>query len=456
MAEVTLNQILDSREARVKKQKDILNRFGFPLVSFTMNIAGPIKTSPLIERSFFEGIKLLKNSLPQDSIIYQDIEIKSTGCQAIFSIKYEAVKIKAICSSIEESLTIGRLFDMDVINTDGSKLERQTPRNCIVCGSPGKVCVAGRLHSISDIQSVTREIMENYFFLLDKERCSALAVKSLLDEVYTTPKPGLVDCRNSGSHTDMDISTFEKSAHVLKPYFDECFSIGKNTANLSPDRTFSLLRNAGILAEKSMYDATGGINTHKGVIYSMGILCASIARLWLPENPFRCASDICMESANIVKEAVKKDFEQADPTSAGGRLYLKYGIRGIRGEVASGFDSVLKIGLPRYKELRNKNFNSNDAGAITLLYLISNVKDTNLYHRGGIKGAEDAVEVTKKLLTDFPEPSKKQIEELDEAFIKQNLSPGGCADLLAITYFLYSLESWDCSKMYSPYKKEII
>lgn len=441
MTEVTLSQMLDAREERVKKQKNILCRFKHPLVSFTMNIAGPIKTSPLIERSFFEGVKLLKKNLPQGSILYQDVDIKSTGCEAMFSVKYEALKLKDICSSIEEGLTIGRLFDMDVINADGIKLERKKPRSCIVCGAPGRVCAAGRIHPVDEIQAVTREIMENYFFVLDKESVSDLATKSLLDEVYTTPKPGLVDCRNNGSHTDMNINTFEKSAHALKPYFGECFSIGKNTVSLSPNEVFPLLRNAGILAEKTMYTATGGINTHKGAIYSLGILCASIGRLWLPEAPFRCASDICLESANIVKKAVQNDFKQITPSTAGGRLYLRYGLSGIRGEVASGFDSVLKIGLPCYKELRDKNFNSNDAGAITLLYLISNVKDTNLYHRGGIKGAVAAIETTKKLLSDFPEPAKKQIETLDDAFIEQNLSPGGCADLLAITYFLYSLES---------------
>lgn len=441
MTEVTLKQMLDVREERVKKHKYILSRFKHPIISFTMNIAGPIKTSPLIERSFFEGIHLLKKRLPQSSIVYQETNIKATGCEVMFSVKLEAPKLKEICSSIEESFGIGRLFDMDVINTDGIKLERKNPRNCIVCGAFGKVCAAGRLHQVSELQTVTREIMENYFFLLDKERVSDFAVKSLLDEVHTTPKPGLVDCRNNGSHSDMDMNTFEKSARALKPYFQECFSIGKNTARLSPIETFPLLRNAGILAEKTMYNATGGINTHKGIIYSIGILCASIGRLWQPEKPFGCALDICLESANIVKEAVKKDFKEINTTTAGGRLYLKYGISGIRGEVASGFDSVIKIGLPRYKKLRNKNFNSNDAGTITLLHLISSVKDTNLYHRGGMEGAEYASNSTKKLLTDFPEPTKEQIEMLDDAFIEQNLSPGGCADLLAITYFLYSLES---------------
>ncbi len=441
MTEVTLKQMLDTREERVKKQKDILSRFNHPLVSFTMNIAGPIKTSPLIERSFFEGIRLLKESLPQESIIHQHTDIKATGCEAIFSVKYEASKLKDICSSIEEKFRIGRLFDMDVIDTDGNKLERKNARNCFVCGAPGKFCAAGRIHPVSELQAKTNEIMENYFFCLDKEHFSSLAVKSLLDEVYTTPKPGLVDCRNNGSHTDMDISTFEKSAHALKPYFEECFSIGKSTSQLTPNEAFLLLRKAGIMAEKTMYNATGGINTHKGAIYSMGILCASIGRLWSPQKPIRHALDICHESSKLVKEAVEKDFEQIDSATSGGRLYLKYGLGGIRKEALSGFESALKFGLPHYKRLRDKNFTANDAGAITLLYLISNVKDTNLYHRGGLEGAEYAAKITNELLSSAPEPEKHQIEALDDAFIEKNLSPGGCADLLAITYFLYSIES---------------
>ncbi len=440
MTEVTLNQILCVREERVKKQTAILKKFKHSLISFTMNIAGPVKTSPIIERAFFEGIRLLKENLPTDSIVYQDVNIKDTGCEAIFSVNATASKLKDICTNIEDGLSIGRLFDMDVIDIDGNKLERKNIRGCFVCGAPGRACAAGRVHSVDELQTATKEIIENYFFLLDKEHCCDLAVKSLLDEVNTTPKPGLVDCRNSGSHTDMNIHSFKKSAHALKSYFDECFCVGKKTAHLTHDETFTLLRNAGILAEQVMYNATGGVNTHKGIIYSMGVICASIGRLWTPEKTFTDVLKICFESAMLVKNAVKKDFAQIDTSTAGGRLYLEYGLTGIRGEVASGFESVLKIGLPRYKMLRNKSFTQNDAGAITLLHFIANVKDTNMYNRGGIEGANFAAQAVRNLLKFSPEPTKIQIELLDDDFIKHNLSPGGCADLLAITYFLYSLE----------------
>ena len=440
MSEVTLQQILDSRDERAKKQQDILNQLGNPIISFTMNIAGPIKTSPLIERAFFEGIRLLKECFLKNQIVHQDISIKITGCEAIFSLKSEARKIKDICTHIEESLSMGRLFDMDVIDADGSHLKRKNVRGCLVCGAPGRNCAASRVHSVDELQTATRKIIEDYFFLQDRERLTELAVKSLLDEVRTTPKPGLVDCRNNGSHPDMDIHLFEKSANALKPYFAECFTIGKETSSLSYDETFAISRNAGISAEKAMYESTGGVNTHKGAIYSMGILCVSIGRLWSAEKPFANDTDICSKSANIVKNAVEEDFKNPDTSTAGGRLYLEYGLKGIRGEVASGFESVLKYSLPCYKNLKEKNFNQNDAGAITLLHLIANVKDTNLYKRGGIKGARYAMQSTKKLLNSSQLPDKRQIESLDEDFIKRNLSPGGCADLLAVTYFLYSLE----------------
>ncbi|MBR7163657.1 MAG: triphosphoribosyl-dephospho-CoA synthase CitG [Clostridia bacterium] len=440
MANVTLNQVLQSREERVKKQQHVLNQFGYPLISFTMNIAGPVKTSPIIERAFFEGVRLLKESLCDYNIAYQEIDTKITGCEAIFSVNADASNLKSICTNIEDSLSIGRLFDMDVIDTDGNKLERNALRGCFVCGAPGRTCAASRAHSVDELQAATKEIIENYFFLLDREQCATLATKSLLDEVYTTPKPGLVDGQNNGSHSDMDLHTFEKSAHALKPYFGECFSIGKKTADLTYDEAFSLLRNSGIQAEQVMYSTTGGANTHKGAIYSLGILCASIGRLWSLENPFADVLRICLESANIAGNAIKKDFEQIDASTAGGSLYLQYGITGIRGEVASGFESVLKIGLPCYKNLRNKGFTQNDAGAITLLHFIANIKDTNIYHRGGIEGAKYATQSVISLLNASPEPTKEQIEFLDDDFIKRNLSPGGCADLLAVTYFLYSLK----------------
>ncbi len=448
MKEITLNEILYAREQRVKKQKDIINSFNCPIISFTMNIAGPYKVSPLIERAFFEGIKLLKEKLSSKSILYENIEVKPTGCEAFFSVNKNAKEIKKITSLIEESITLGRLFDMDVIDTNFTKLERENPRSCLICKRKGKVCSAGRLHTAEEVFNKTKEIMENYFFDIDANTLSSLAVQSLIYEVHTTPKPGLVDLNNNGSHTDMNVKTFEKSALSLKPYFKECFKTGKETANLPYDDVFPLLKQSGITAEKNMYKITDNVNTHKGAIFSLGLICAAFGRLWSADFPFRSAEDICREASNIAKNKVLQDFTKMNETTAGEKLYIKYGIKGIRGEVLSGFETVIKISLPCYKNLKSKNYPSNDAGTITLLYIISNILDTNLYKRGGIEGAEYAKNITKELLKRSPQPKAQEIELLDKAFIERNLSPGGAADLLALTYFLYEIELKNTIKPY--------
>ncbi len=438
--EVSLHEILNAREARVQQQQQLLAEHGVPLLCFTMNIAGPVKVTPLIRRGFYAGLALLDSNLPQEKILFRENRELPTGCESIYAIALPAPELKSLCTHIEETHPLGRLFDMDVIDTDGIKLERKSQRGCIVCGAPGRFCAASRAHTVEQLQTVTTERLTQYFRRRDPERVAALAVQSLLDEVYTTPKPGLVDRRNNGSHKDMDIRLFEASAKALQPYFQRCVQIGQETAALAPMETFPLLRDAGVEAEEAMFRTTGGVNTHKGAIYTLGLLCGSIGRLWSAENPTPGVDAILAECANMVRASVQADFASAAGKTAGEQLYLQYGIRGIRGEAAEGFPSVKHIGLPRFRQALADGLSPNDAGSIALLRFVAQAEDTNLYHRGGAEGARWAACAAKKLLSDHPPyPSSELIAALDDAFIERNLSPGGCADLLAATYFLYSL-----------------
>ena len=440
MQEVTLSEMLDARDRRVALQTRLLQQYGTPLVCFTLNIAGPIKVSPLIERAFYEGVRILEHRLPEQRVLHREVEVSVAGCQAMFCVNTDAVTLKAVCTAIEDDCALGRLFDMDVLNTDGIKLERNMMRGCIVCGSPGRGCAARRLHTVEELQRVTERIITDYFFSADGKRIAKLATDSLLKEVDITPKPGLVDRRNNGSHTDMTIDTFKKSAHALTPYFHRCVSIGCETARQPPSDTFQLLREAGIEAEQTMYRVTDGVNTHKGAIYLMGVLCGALGRLWAPAMPLPSLADLLSLCSDMTCDAVARDFLSIDTVTAGGRLYREQGLTGIRGEVAAGFPSVAGIGLPVYQQALDSGLNANDAGAVTLIHLIAGVQDTNLYHRGGSEGARYAADEAKRLLSVSIFPSSKQIERLDDAFIARNLSPGGCADLLAVTYFLSKLK----------------
>ena len=452
MPEVTLTQVLQAREARAQMQQTLLSTYGCPLICFTMNIAGPVKTSPLIERAFGVGLYALNSRLPLKQIRFQSIEITITGCQAMYLVDTDALLLKKICTAIEDETALGRLFDMDVLDTKGVRLGRDLvngkSRDCIVCGASGRECAAGRLHSVTTLQKKTQAIISDYFVdakpkhlaASDSEYIAALAAQSLVDEVYTTPKPGLVDRCNNGSHSDMNLSMFLESANSLRPYFQECVKIGQDSRHLSPNLTFDQLRKAGLTAEHTMYKVTGGVNTHKGAIYTIGLLCGALGRLWTPTEPIADISSILSQCAQVAFSSVIHDFSDlSSPLTAGKKLYLKYGITGVRGQAANGFPAIAHTGLRVFSNALCKGLSYNDAGVLTLLHLIAVVDDTNLYHRGGKAGADYAAHAVQTLLSTTPYPSKEQVAALDSDFIERNLSPGGCADLLAATYFLHRL-----------------
>lgn len=428
-----LTEILAAREARAARQRALLEEFQCPLVSFTMNIAGPVKTSPRIRRAFDLGLSELEAAL-EHKVLHRETLHAVTGDEAMLSVDLDARELKAICTAIEEASPLGRLFDMDVLEPGGRKLDRETERRCLICGAPGRGCASRRLHSVAELQAATQTLICDHFDPPDADFLADAAVQALLDEVHTTPKPGLVDLRNNGSHTDMDVPRFTASAMALRPFFARCAGLGQETADLPPADAFPRLREAGIEAEKAMYAATGGVNTHKGAIYTLGILCAAAARLRHMGHPSPEPGEVLSLCAAIAGEAAVADLQNARADTAGLRLYREAGIRGIRGEMASGLPSVGELALPIFRAARADGRSKNDAGVLTLLHLIVRVSDTNLHHRGGPEGAAFAANAAKGLLAEGP--TREWIEALDDAFIARNLSPGGCADLLAATYFL--------------------
>ena len=438
---VTLEEMLLCREKRAEQQKELLRRFSAPVISFTMNIPGPEKTSPLIERGFF-GMNELCRRLPKNSILFSEYRVEATGCEAFFAVDLPGETTKEICRSIEEETPLGRLFDLDVIGANGEKFSRTEERCCIICGKKGWACAASRAHSVSELWNKVQNILSYHFYDSDPRNFARLAVQALKNEVLTTPKPGLVDQRNTGSHKDMNLSLFLASAEALQDYFSIAVSIGTEYAKAPPHEAFLRLRKAGLEAESRMFAVTSGVNTHKGAIYSLGVLCGAIGRLWKPDAPIAPLQDILDEAKKLTKKAVLEDFAASECDTAGKKLYNTLGLTGIRGEAAAGFPSVSHCALPVLTKLLQEGKSLWEAGSIALLHLIATVEDTTLYHRGGKEGAAFAKKAARELLEASPHPAKEALEALDDDFIQKNLSPGGCADLLAVSFFLNSLESF--------------
>ena len=137
MREVTLQEVLDARERRADAQRRLLEQSSLPLLSFTMNIPGPVKNSPMIRRAFEEGLRSLADALAEAGIVCLSRQLThaDTGEEFLCAVKAPAAELKEICTRIEDGSPLGRLFDMDVIDLDGQKLARKEERRCLVCGA---------------------------------------------------------------------------------------------------------------------------------------------------------------------------------------------------------------------------------------------------------------------------------------------------------------------------------
>lgn len=407
---VTLQQILDAREYRHNVQQLLLTRFHSPVLSFTMNIAGEVKYSPLIELAFDSGIQSILGLL--GTPLHIEIMRRPTGCEAFFVFDKAAEEIKQTCVRIESETPVGRLFDMDVIDTGGCKLSRRSPRTCIVCGGPVAPCSRSRAHGLETVKARTNQLLLKFA----AQHFAVLAVDALKEEVRFTPKPGLVDLRNQGAHTDMDAALFGRSADSLHSCFAEFFLLGAGEKDCMPK-----LQKAGLEAEALMLQATCGVNTHKGSIYAFGLILAALG------NYFVCGDDIFLHASRLAKSAAVSDQK-----THGRDVYQKYGIRGAREEAEAGFPSA-KIAYLFLKQSDNDILSA-------LLHLIAECPDTNLLYRGGLKGLRYAQSWAKLLLA-LPAFLRPWLAlHMDQAFIRKNLSPGGCADLLALALFLRKIE----------------
>lgn len=266
-----------------------------------------------------------------------------------------------------------------------------------------------------------------------------LAVSAMYQEIVLTPKPGLVDRANNGAHKDMDITLFMTSIAVIAPWFALFFEKGKQTAHLSGRQTLLTIRPTGLACEQAMFRATRGVNTHKGGIFSLGLLCAAAGRL-TQRNETIGQARLCMEVSTMCAGLVERELKSAGaPKTRGEQLFQTLGFTGARGEAASGFLTVRKYGLPLLEKSLWSGASEQDALLRMLLALMATNPDTNVISRGGVSGLKYVQRYARRLLTIEKLSGEKltnALRNMDAAFITRNLSPGGSADLLAVGWFL--------------------
>ena len=268
-------------------------------------------------------------------------------------------------------------------------------------------------------------------------RIARLAVRSLYHELALFPKPGLVSFRDNGAHLDMNASTFVRSLFSLRGYFVAIAEAGMRDAG------FAELQQLGIAAESRMLRATRGINTHRGAIFTHGILAAAAG--------CAAACNIAPSDENlreIVMERWSRDLRAIAVASAatpshGQLMAARHGATGARGEALLGFPTVFEIALPGLRSALHRGADMHHALLHTFFVLLAETADTNVLFRSGAEGLRFIQIQAEEFLergSVFQPGWHERAESLHRQCSAKNLSPGGCADLLAAAWFVHQLQ----------------
>ncbi len=291
-----------------------------------------------------------------------------------------------------------------------------------------------------------------------------LATQALQAELDTTPKPGLVDKDNNGAHRDMDHALMQLSINTLHPYFVRLAFLG--FADTLPSHT--VIRDAGIEAEKAMLEATNGVNTHKGALFSMGLAVVAAA---YEEKKAAANKEVrgkereeeYLSSLQLTIKALAASFPDTSGTHGSKAKQLSNGTTTIKGALDNareGYEKLFAEWLPFYNERRK----SHDAHALhkTLLRIMCDIDDTNVIYRTNVVTAEEVKQEARALLASFEEAYAAEdkekcasaieekcasaellaLKDMDRRYTERNISPGGAADMLSLTVFIGSIQTY--------------
>ena len=246
-----------------------------------------------------------------------------------------------------------------------------------------------------------------------------LAERALRLELDTTPKPGLVDRQDNGAHKDMDYALMSKSISALRPYLTRLAV--ESAKDIDPAK----IKEIGIEAEKAMLKATGGVNTHKGALFCIGLSVAAASNL---------ASATGSVEAYSFKELVSRAASEIPSARGthGAEAKRSFKAVGALENARAAYPELFTDWLPYYRSLEGDPFRCHK----TLLHIMTTLDDTNILHRRGAEGLAHAEAEAARLLEDF---SESGLSSLNKDFIRENISPGGSADMLSLTIFINSI-----------------
>ncbi len=424
--------------------KNQIALIGLPCLSLSLNIPGFPKSNATVTTFFRYCLFDLKFTLKAhlvDIIDNDSIE----GCDAAgdFYIApcspegLSLLTIKQYCEEFEQNHPLGRFIDVDLNDHHGNSVSSGKSKMCFFClERPAIECRREKAHEPEELRLFMFTKMAAYN---DEQReskiikkLSSLALQALLTEISLTPKPGLVDKFCSRSHTDMNFQDFLVSTATISPWFEDLIRRGFTFHESDLTRALPVIRIIGLRMESAMFEATRQVNTQKGIIFLMGLSLFSCGIL------FRSRDQFDIEVFRSIIQGISKDLvsrELADLSkirkSHGEEIYIKYGFGGARGEAESGFSHVFKLGLPQLDRFGDLH---DEALIKCFLAIASANDDTNILYRSDQVVLHNFQKLCKVALENFNDQNYSAI--IDFCKVK-NISPGGSADLLAVTIFVW-------------------
>ncbi|WP_120429916.1 triphosphoribosyl-dephospho-CoA synthase [Acinetobacter baylyi] len=276
------------------------------------------------------------------------------------------------------------------------------------------------------------------------EYLADLAVQALIDEVNLTPKPALVDRRGGGAHDDLNLELMEKSAYSLFPMFKAM----AETAEIHREVNQALREDIGQLGrqgEQRMLQVTHGINTHRGAIWSIGLVLTATALTLYKQKPC-LITEICKTAAEIA--LLEDRFIPKQQFSHGQMVRQKFGINGAKQQAQQGFPIILEFGLVQLQCSRALNTTETEARLNALLAMMAELSDTCVVHRAGLDGLNMMQSGAREVLQlggCSTNEGQQRLEQLEQNLLRIRASAGGAADLLATLLFLDQAEQHNSS-----------
>jgi holo-ACP synthase / triphosphoribosyl-dephospho-CoA synthase len=402
---------LQDKENLVLRKQELYTMYQNPVLSIQANDPSESKLSgwnAWINHTFET---LITSKYP---ILFKERHFNHLGMITHLVIQEDPIKLKNFCIKLESTHSCGRAVDLDVFVKDRnlSRLDLEIDeRKCFVCDEVARVCIRKQTHSKNEVISSFQNL------ILDSLQSKEDVIRfALLSECMLPIKFGLVTPLSNGVHHDMDIHTFLQSIDAIVPYFKEVDQLDRNQ---SLEDVFAELRQLGKRIETAMFEATGGINTHKGAIF-LFLMILMAKRYPQPLH----------EALTALAQPLIQDFKSIDPhhpQSEGEKQYLKYNTQGIKGFVLAGGEPLISQTL-EYVQSKPDSLHHQ---VNTLLKIMSQCDDSTIIKKVGLQGLKD-FQYQAHLAFENP----KVWPDFEAYCMHHHTSAGGSADIFAIIIYL--------------------